>query len=213
MNTYFLSLIQPDREARKKNLACVYDLGECHPLIGCFSLINNKLGTIGEYHKQITKYIIGRFPLIKEGDYVKSPTSLWIWEGNCIEYINNCSFDTDQFHPSFFGLTKKPKMMLSSKERMKLASCHFLFRFESKGCYFVRSFRVRKVMYRLKIFLDNEVRIDDQRKWEILLERIKNWGQHYFYVSQTGTEVKLNNILVLIFSSSHPKNNDVSYIS
>jgi hypothetical protein len=193
MNLYFLSLIQFDREKRRKNLACVYDLGKDNP-IGKQNIVTD--ARLKNVEKIIERYyLLGRFPLLKRGDYVRSPTNLWIWDGSCIKNIGECCFDTGQFHPSFFRLDIKPKMVLSLKERKKLALSKLNVIDPHHHCFVIPSFKIRKSRYKLMIFLVEITLYGDKlRAWKTLRHKIENCCIHDLLPRD-------GNILSLHFSS------------
>src|SRR5215208_4150810 len=68
MNTYFLSLCEPDKMSRKKNIACVYNI-KPEDNDSVYNFIN-RCGNLDKNLEKFSLYIISRFPYISKGDLV-----------------------------------------------------------------------------------------------------------------------------------------------
>src|ERR1700733_14790519 len=194
MNTFFLSLIQPDIEKRKKNLACCYKITLKDNK--CLTNYFIKFGNQKENLKKGSKYVKTRFPFLKENDFVYDDEdgNLGFWNGNELT-----RFDPVNGHPFLFCYedshwAREPSnVFLDLLSKSKFERGTFIFN-QTIVHLQVKNFKIGKVRYELILFLEGE-ELDFDEKVFLCLEHFAKRQHNFFYKTTWDLEGKIDDYL------------------
>jgi hypothetical protein len=167
MNTYFLSLLQPEKE-RKKNVTNKH-----------YVSIDDDFAFYSQH--QWNNYLKTKFPFLQPGDLInfKSEDRNWhkyseTWDGNQVKESHSF-LQGQNFHPYFFDYDKGNNYavnLLSPQIRDRILGSHFK---SKRDRLIVNHFKLGKVKYQLVFQIPLSFRIDPLSYLKIIKQELEDY--------------------------------------